>query len=252
MTQVQDTRARKHLIGPELYPLYQTVLKLALAAVVGSAVLAGLIKAVLSGDGADPIARGLLMAWNGAFVAIGAVTVVFTLLQTNAAARERVLEAWRPLTGFDVFKIRRRTGFDRVGAIAAQSLFVLWWTGAFQLSQLMPWMAGEGARLSPVWHALFWPVLALSIAVIAVNAMSLTGLLGRRLDHALHVVLHLALLAVALAALRGGIWVDVADPSSSLARNLNIGVAAGLISLAGLAVVLSVSHAWMMLRRDPR
>ena len=256
MTEVQHMRAQKHLVGPELYPFYVVVLKIALAAVICSAFLAGVVGAIRSGGMADAVASTLAIAWNGAFIAIGAVTLAFTLVERNAAARSKVLDAWEPLTRLGAIKLRSRTWLDRTAAIAAQSIFILWWTGAIQLSRFIPLTAAQSLRLdlANVWLTLFWPVLGLSIAVIAVNCMRLTGLMGRRLDHGLHLVLHLALLVVAAVALRSGVWINVSgssmagDAISAVDRGVNIGVQVGLIVTVCVAVVLAGVHAWCLVR----
>ena len=185
VTQTRDAHALQgprplkpgqQLVGPELYPLYVVVLKVVLAAVVCSAFVAGFVKAIPStGAGADTWLSAFGYAWNGAFVAIGAVTLVFTLVQHHDRARSKVLSAWAPLLQMRPIWRRRPTWRSHVAAIVAQTVFILWWTGPFQPGRFIPHSAAQSLRLdlAPVWEGLFWPVLGVSVAVILVNGYRL-------------------------------------------------------------------------------
>ena len=63
MTQSKDAGL---FVGPELYPIYVVVLRMTLAAVVGSLLVAGVVRMILPGGAASSVASGAINAWNGA------------------------------------------------------------------------------------------------------------------------------------------------------------------------------------------
>jgi hypothetical protein len=74
----------QYLIGPELYAVYWFVVKIVLAAVIGSALITGVVTAtVADGDPTLALRQAISIAWTGAFASVGAVTVVFAVLQRN-------------------------------------------------------------------------------------------------------------------------------------------------------------------------
>ena len=263
MPQVPQVLDRPTPVGPELLPLYVAVLKIVLAAVVGSCLVAGVVKATLLG-GADGGSLGTTIGivLNGAFVAFGAVTLGFMLLRSNAAARSNILTAWEPLlrlTPMRSIGLRRASRFENAAAIIAHSIFVLWWTGVLQLERFIPLSAAQNLRLDyrSVWDQIFWPVLVFSIALIDVNVVRLFGMTSRRLDHGLDLVLQLALIAMAAFVLHAGLWVTVsgsgmaADAMSQVDLGLNIGLRATLVVTICVATLLAGVHARRLCRSEP-
>lgn len=265
MTQVRDRGAlhagapEQGQADPDLFALYIAVLKIVLATVVGSALVAGVVKAVQSGGvPGDSLASTLGIAWNGAFVAIGAVTLGFTLLQHDAAARSQILRAWAPLLRLRLAEPPRAGRLHHLAAVAAHALFILWWTGAIQPWWFIPPSVSPGLRLdlTPAWESLYWPVLALSVAVVVVNGLRLAWPTSRRLDHGLGLGLQLGLLAVAVAALSAGFWVDIsvsgvsADAIPEVDRAITIGLQAALVVIACVSAVLAGFHVRGLFRNE--
>jgi len=251
----------QYLIGPEIYPLYIFALKILLAITVASAVIAGVVKAVIDPGPPGPaiaVAHGVL--WNGAMSDIGVLTIIGAVLQ-HYKIRLKFLTDWNPA---DLPQrprrplFRRRTLFDHVAGIVAQTLFILWWTKV-----LRPWIpyithiplrAGQSLDLAraPVWNTLFWPVLGLSAAALVLHGLKLMGKSERPFTRALDLALSIAVLIVSSVALRAGRWVDVTGaglPAGALAKvdyGVNIGFQVSMIVVAVIAVCTAAYHAWRL------
>ena len=245
---------------PDLFALYVAVLKIVLATVVASALVAGFVKAVQSsGSAVDTLASMLGIAWNGAFVAIGAVTLGFTLLQHNAAARSQILHAWAPLLKLRLAEPRRTGRLHHLAAVVAHAMFILWWTGAIRPWWFIPPSVSPGLRLdlTPAWESLYWPVLALSVAVVVVNGLRLAWPTSERMDHGLGLGLQLGMMAVAAVALSTGFWVDISVSGLSASAipafegAMTIGLQAALLVVVCGSAVLAGFHVRGLFRNEP-
>ncbi|HEY3800627.1 MAG TPA: hypothetical protein VGL58_19920 [Caulobacteraceae bacterium] len=207
---------QRYLIGPAVYPVFSLVLKLVLAVMAASAVIAAVVATIGShGDAAHGLGMALAVAWNGAFVSIGIITVIFAGLERSGAFR-RMTESWSvsdlPRTHVARRRVRRQTWVDWVAGIVGQSLFILWWIGLIHF-----WPSDIPAKTGGVMHfaltpqlaGLYWQVLALSAGVIAVNLAKLAGLGRRPAAAALDLALAIATIVVALLAMRIGALVAI-------------------------------------------
>ncbi len=262
MTHVQnrDALRGRHSSDPEFFSLYVAVLKVVLAAVVGSCIIAGIVRAIQPGGGAvDGLIGAIAMTWNGAFVALGAVTLGFILLRRNAVARSKVQTAWEPLLRRRSISLRRASRFENAIAVVAHAVFLMWWTGAVQLEQSIPLSAVQSLRIDfeQVREGFFWPVIGLSVAAIALNSFRLIWPPSRRLDHGLDLIMQLALLAVAAAALRAGAWIGVTgyglavSAVSRVDHGVTMGTQAVLMIVICVATILAGVNAWALIRRGP-
>src|SRR5580704_16687860 len=122
---------QEYVIGPEIYPLYVLVLKIVLAVIVGSALVTGLVTAAVTpGAIGHAIRTAVGVAWTGSFAAIGAVTLVFAILERTPAGGN-LLKVWRVSDLPRVPVARPRRGErrnDHVAGIVVTGLFLLWWT----------------------------------------------------------------------------------------------------------------------------
>jgi hypothetical protein len=247
----------QYLVGPELYALYWLVLKIVLAAVIGSALITGVVTAtVAAGDPILPLRQAIGIAWTGAFAAVGAVTVVFAVLQ-RSAARTKLLSHWNPRDLPRLARPRRVTWFEHVAGIVIPIIFLLWWVGAVPLWRpVLDLQAGQSLQftLGAVWQGLFWPVIGLALGAVAVHALKLAGGGWGRLAHGLDLVVQGAVLAVAAIVLRAGHWVDISGhglPAHALA-SVDLGVNIGLrVTLAIVVIVAACTiayDAWRVFR----
>jgi hypothetical protein len=248
-----------YLIGPELYPVYALVTKVVLAAVSVAALVTGIVLATVGpGDLHHAIGAPIEIVWNGGFASVGAVTIVFAILQRSGAGA-------RALGNWSVDELprapRRRTpgAVDFVAAIVAQALFLLWWTSGLPFWQAEFQAAPHGllvAQLAPVWRGLYLPVVAMALLVVAVNAARLVGVRGRA-ALALGLLPNVALALVAGVALRAERWVAVwgtgLAPGSlaSAGRGFNTGFEVALIVAVVAALIRAGFDAWRILRPAP-
>jgi hypothetical protein len=247
-------RPQQYLIGPDLYPVYAFVLKLVLVIVGASALLVGVVNAVAtSGAGGAAAQMAITIAWNGAFNAVAAVTIIFATLQ-RYSPRLRLLSDWRARDLPALRKARRATWFDHLAGIVANVVFILWWTGALQLSPLIPLNADQGLHLSlePMWQDLHWPVLGLAAGAIAIHGLRLMREESRRLASVIDLALQFGFLIVAGLALRAGHWITVtgtglpAQAVSDVDRGMNIGLEVALIVILCIAVIRAGYDLWRL------
>jgi hypothetical protein len=253
---------QQYLIGPEIYPVYIFVAKLVLAVIAGAALVTGVVTAVVQpSDIGHAIGVTFDVAWTGGFAAIGGVTLMFAILQWTGASRT-LLNAWNPrdLPRQPAKRRRGKRWYDHVAAIVVQVLFLLWWTGALPLAW-QPYVAskpGESLRFAfaPVWHTLYWPIIGLSLLVIAVSGLKLAGWAKQRAGYGLDMALQLGLLVVASDLLGSRQWVSVTGaglPPRSIAgveQGVNIGAQVTLIIIAIVAALTLAWDAWRLYRPE--
>jgi len=205
-------RRQQYLIGPELYPVYTFVVKLVLGVVVAASLLGGIVSAIASRGALDVgFQWAFTIAWHAALNAVAVITLMFAILQ-RYSPNLRLFRDWRardiPVARRAVQ--RRISWCDEIANIVVSGLFVLWWTNVIRISPPMVGVPGQlHVGSAPVWEALYWPMLGIAIATIAVQALRLWRGSGDRLATSLDLLLQLAVLGVAGVALRAGQWISV-------------------------------------------
>jgi hypothetical protein len=254
---------QQHLIGPEFYPLYTFVLKIVLACVVAGALITGVVNAaVRPGDPGAIVGAVIGVLGSGGWVAFGAVTVTIAALE-RFGVKLGFLERWsvRELPQLGRRRRRRRVAWlDHVAAIVVQAIFLLWWMGAITLwPSHVPLEAGRSLDLGfgPMWQGLYWPVIVLSFAVIAVHAVRLAEVTAQ-LGHLLDFLLQAATLAIAVYLLRfGGGWVEVVghgvapEVLAKIRHGIDIGLQVGLIVVLASAIAKALYDLWRIVRPQP-
>ncbi|HEY3887324.1 MAG TPA: hypothetical protein VGL73_02045 [Caulobacteraceae bacterium] len=258
---------QSYLVGPELYPLYLFCLKILLAIVAAIAVVTGVVTAALHpGNPGAGIGAAIGAFIPAALANVGALTIIAAIVQrqkvrpgflTNWNPRELPKRLQRPV-------FRPQTRLDNIAGIIAQGVFVLWWTRALAVwipyVSYVPLKAGQQLDLAraPIWDTLFWPVLALMLASIAVHALKLFGQKFRMAAHGLDLARNLAALVVLWVALQAGHWVTVsgrgmaADALAKVDYGVNLGLQIGLVVLTVVAVSLVLYDSWRLFRDQPR
>ncbi len=254
---------QQYLIGPEIFPLYMLVLKIVLAVIVGSALVTGLVNAAVTpGAIGHAVSLAIGVIWTGSFAAIGAVTLVFAILERTPAGGN-LLKSWRVSDLPRVQRLRPRGDRwpDHLAGVVVNGLFLLWWTGAIPFSW-QPYIAAKPGQslhfaLTPIWHELYWPVVALALLTVAVHAVKLAGWARRRVGYALEMLLQAGLLATAGVLARAGQWVVVtgtglpAQSTAGVQLGVNIGAIVTLTIVALVAAITLVWDAWRMVRPPP-
>lgn len=166
-------RPQQYLIGPALFPVYRFVVFIVALCYLIPWLLAWVALAMFDPSYHASFGRtfGPLWGtfWVTTFVALGAVTLVFAILER---VRPRVLENWNPRTLPPVRDKNRIPRFNSLFELAANGVFVVWW-----LSWMWPLTIFDrgGVRLvlAPAWHRYFGVLLAVALGNAALAAVNL-------------------------------------------------------------------------------
>jgi hypothetical protein len=253
---------QQYLIGPELYPVYALVLKVVIAAVSFAAVVTGVVlTAVSPGQVGHAIGTAVSIVWTGGFAAVGAVTVLFAVLQRTGLS-SRLLATWSvdELPRISTrWRRRERSWPNHVADAVVQALFLLWWTGVLPVGWATIAVEPRGVLslgLAPIWHALYWQVIIGAAGAVVFDLVKLATPRRPRLAKALDILVHVWLGGIAAVALGAGHWVTVTGAQLAPAalagvdRGINIGVEIGLISAIIGCIGSVVFDGWRLQRPE--
>jgi len=257
---------QSYLIGPELYPLYVFVLKILLAVVAVIAVVTGVVTAAVHPENPGAGIGAAIGAFiQGGVTDVGALTIIAAIIQRQKV-RPKFLTDWNPR---DLPKplqrpvFRPQTRFDNVAGLIAQGVFVLWWIRVLAVwipyVSYVPLKTGQELDLAraPIWDVLFWPVLGLMLASMAVHALKLSGARFRMAAYGLDLARSVAALPVLWIALQAGHWVSVsghglaAGVLSQVDYGVNLGLQIGLVVLTVVALSRALYDSWRLFRDQP-
>ncbi len=248
---------QQYLIGPTLLPLYRFALRVVLLWIlVPVFVLVMAPSAVIGGAGPFGVliatVLGLLQA---ALYTVGIVTIAFGLIERFGLARG-LYARWDPrrLPALPVGRTRRTQPIGAtIFALACRVVFTTWWLTILWSGNIYA-NSTLTVALAPVWHALFWPILLLSLVGVVTDAAALYAPSSPRTRWFVRIATDCASLVVVFLLLRAGVWVDIggsdAIAASTHALNawLNV-VAFACIAGAGLLAVGEAIVAAISLRR---
>lgn len=259
--------SQQYLVGPEIYPLYVFALKVLLAIIAGSAVVTGIVHSAIGGPDQPgaAITAALGVLWNGSISCVGVLTIVAAVMQYQRIPL-RFLTDWNPN---DLPKPtpkrrpRRPSRIDNVAAIIWLSLFALWWGRA--LPAWIPYMTTiplkHGQHLdftrAAIWDELFWPVLVVTLAGIAIHAWMLVRTSDDLFARGADIVRNAALAGLAWVALRAGHWVDITavgvppEVQAKIVHGVDIGIEVALVVALIAAVASAAIETWRLTRRTP-
>ncbi|HZZ90362.1 MAG TPA: hypothetical protein VFE13_18680 [Caulobacteraceae bacterium] len=251
---------QRYLIGPELYPVYVFVAAIVLASIgVAAAVSAVVATTTAGGDAWRGFGAAMGVAWSGAFTGIGAVTIIFALLERTGASR-RITIDWSVR---DLPRITRRRPvkgwFEHVTGMVFLILFAFWWVGLLPLwTPDIPLESGGVLHLAfaPELKGLYLPVLAFAAIGIAVHGMKLGGAEVRVIAQVFDAVLQVSLAGLAAIALHAGHWAVASGDGvaqsvlAQVEKGVNIGAEVTLIVLICTALGRLAVTLWQLLRRS--
>ena len=162
---------QRELIGPDWFPFYWTMLKIALAvALIGH--VAALVLLAIAGKPTGAAAERLVAFPTGTALTVFAwVTLVFAVIE-RAGARARFKNNWNPRSLPRVGG--RSTRPSRVGVaieLVVDAVFVTWWTAVHRSSGLL--QLPPVLDLGPAWPTFYLPVLLVVLASMAVKSVVL-------------------------------------------------------------------------------
>jgi hypothetical protein len=221
-------------------------------------VVAGAVNLTFNSAADQPgpaIVTALAVWWNGAIVSVGVLTIVFAAIERSGAP---LLYAWDPRRLPAERRPRRPTWFEHLAAIAFQVVALLWWIRVVRFwSPDIPLSTGGHVTLgfAPVLVILYWPVVALSLGVIASHLVQAAG--RRTAGLVLDAATQLALAALAAIALRADRWVTVtaSGPAVAVPAKLDYGINLGVHIALIVAVLAGLGAAaydiWRLTRKEP-
>ncbi len=246
------------LIGPLLLPLYWFVLRVVLLWVLVPLFIIVSVSTVATA--ANPWTAALWAVgqyFHSAVFAFGMTTLVFAILervQPDYLSRKtwnpRDLPAVRP-PGRDELP-RTRSAMEVIGC----GFFLVWAAGYSGLP-----IAGIGADPSfhiisaPVWHVLYWPILALAVSMTCLSAINLVRPWWTRWRAAVRLANQVVAVGLAGWLLHAASWVHIEAPAfpqgraAQLERAVNLGLLVAFFWFAAVIVVSIVRHDWPRLRR---
>lgn len=168
-------RPQQYLIGPALFPIYRlVVLMVALCYLVpwilvwwGLVIFGSHHRADFSG------AFGLLTGtfWVTAFIALGAVTAVFAILD-RLDSKMNFLQNWDPLKLPAVRDPQRIPRLSSSIDLGANLAFAAWWSTDMWSTTILN-RGGVRIEFAPVWKYFLWAFLLIAIANILLAAANL-------------------------------------------------------------------------------
>jgi len=203
---------RRRLIGPELFPFYWLVLKLALG--VGVAVqLAVAIARFSAGHPGQALRQATLALSLVAFVQFGVITIVFAALDFYGVL-SRFSVGWNPRA---LPAVPRRT--QPVVHLVLSMLVAAWWLIALRQPAMVFGPHASVVRLAPIWQSLYLPILLLTLADMGLRVVDLLRPQWTRARSLARAAISGLALAILYVLMRAGEWiviVDVANASSAM------------------------------------
>jgi hypothetical protein len=200
---------RRHLIGPEIFPFYWLVLRLAL--VVGVAVhVAVTIALIISGRTDQAIRQAFVVLPSVAFLQFGIITIVFTVLD-NSGALARFGREWSPRA-----LPTRVRHVQPLFQLVLVLLFAGWWFAGLRQPFLILGPGAALVELAPIWSSLFTPMLLLALADVAWQVLGLIRPQWKTLRALMRIALGGLQLLVLYFLARAGEWLLVAPGSREI------------------------------------
>jgi len=199
---------RRRLIGPEIFPFYWLVLRLAL--VVGVAVHVALTITMLAqGRAAQAIRQATQVLPVVAFIQFGIITLVFALID-NYGVLARVGQRWNPRAQPTAGHVQP---FVQLALVA---IFSAWWFSALRMPVLVLGPGATVVTLAPIWRSLYLPMLGLALADVGWQIARLLRPQWARFRSIVRIILCGMDLAVLFALAKAGPWLVMADAGHQL------------------------------------
>lgn len=275
------------LIGPALFPYWLFGAKAGLIVIAAVQALGLLVRFLADPAGAgQAIGQAISGFLGGGLTLLGALTLAGAVME-HYGLKPTWLTRWRvrDLSAFGLadpatwgaslsgaekaksewgdrvrgwsLKANDKAGLEALVSLIVSGLFVLWWIGAIRfpgLSELSLRSGTVGIEAAPAWTALYGPILALAVAGMAVDAVSLVRGGEGRLTWFLKIPLAGAALWVLWRLFEAGWWFTltqdqaVARVEGGAARiSLNALRAIGEAGrdLGGTALTLGTALSWV-------
>jgi hypothetical protein len=246
-------RRTQHLIGPEVFPFWWAAVKVMLMAVAG-AYLVLIVIGILTDQTPAQFNRGVPSAWYVVIYLFGLITLVCMLIERFGKAQ--VLQRWKP-RNLPAAQGKRRSPFEMGAEIAADVVFIAWWSGWIHFANLIPYPGHLRFDLAPIWATWHWPILGYYVAEMVANGVALARPGWIRGNAVILSVRYLAGIAILSQVMQADRWVNATSsvmPPHAMAilqKNVDLGMRVG-IGFTIAAMAFRVALEWWRLRRALR
>ncbi len=163
-----------YVIGPNYYPWFWHVQRIAVGAAVAIAFGITAIRALGSEEPIRAALRGVNGAVGAGVWAFGIVTILFVLAE-RFKLDMKWADNWDPKS-LPREQIRQPKGlFESAFTLLFDIIFLLWWVKIVQFPNELPMRDGASAAItfSPAWDMVYWPVLVLAAGAVIVHLADL-------------------------------------------------------------------------------
>lgn len=186
-----------YVIGPNYYPWFWHVQRIAVGAAIAIAFGITAIRAL----GADEPFRAAMRGVNGA---IEAALITFAVVTALFIAAERTkldlkwADKWDPKSLPRDHIREPKSLFESGITVVFDIVFILFWVKVVQFPSEIPVKDGASVELafSPTWDAVYWPILVLAAAALVVHVSDLLHPAWSRLRSVMTIVGHVIGLAI--------------------------------------------------------
>jgi hypothetical protein len=182
---------QRHLIGPELFPLYIFVLKIVAVICIIPAVLGWIFHPF---DGAFPDTT--FPPFNSLLIAFAIVTIAFAVIEHKGIDISKKAE-WNPKTLRPVVDKNRIARGDSIGEIIGPMIGIGFYLAGYLSQTMYHFPDGGSITLAPEWIVFWQIIIGLAVFDIALGAINLFKPYWSGLRVVAHMILHLAKAAAA-------------------------------------------------------
>jgi hypothetical protein len=238
---------RRQLIGPEMFPFYWFVLRLAL--IVGVAVqVAVTLMMWFGGRTAQAIRQATVVLPLVAWTQFGIITLTFAALDRYGVL-SRVGSTWSSRM---LPEAPRRV--RPLWQLSFTVLFAAWWFAALRAPFLLFGPAATVMTLAPVWQALYVPMLLLVGASVIAQLVDWLRPRAARLRALARIALYAFDIVVLVMLLRAGEYLVVTDAAGRLdgprraVEIINVAIP-WILAFAGMTLAVCLVHElWRFVR----
>jgi hypothetical protein len=242
-------RRTQHLIGPEVFPFWWAAVKVMLSIVAG-VYLVLIAIGVLTHKTPAEFNRTVPSIWYVAVYLFGMITLICMAIERFG--KTQVLQRWKPANLPPAIKQRSR--FEIAAEMAADVVFILWWSGLIHFRNWIPFPGLVTFDLAPVWAAWHWPILAYYVAELVANTIAVAWPGRVWTNAAILIGRYLLGIGILTQILRAGHWLVVSSPTipphalAILQTNCDLGMRVGIgLTIFGMLVRIAI-EAWRLYR----
>lgn len=199
-----------YVIGPNYYPWFWHVQRIAVGAAIAIAFGLVAIRALGADEPMRAVMRGISGALEAGLWAFGIVTVLFIVAERTKLDMKWA-EKWDPKSLPREHFRKPKSIFEAAIALFFDVAFLLFWTRVLSFPNQLPLRDDSSVSLvlSPAWAVVYWPIVALAVLSAVGHVHDLVRPAWTRLRSAMSIVGYAGGLAVLWVLFRAGPLVEV-------------------------------------------